>query len=91
MWQPVSPDLETGEDGNFWYSPAPVGEYKVEAESKGFKKSVASGIVVRAHERARLDLVLEVGIATQVVEVSSQGRWSKAPRLRSPPWLTPTA
>ena len=64
--------LRPSEEGFYTLQPAQVGTYKVEVEAEGFKKSSHTGIVVRADERARLDVTLEVGTPTQTVEVTTQ-------------------
>ncbi len=64
--------VTSGEDGGYVIAPVGVGDYRVEVEVPGFKKAIQSGIVVRADERSRVDLTLEVGSPAQSVEVSSQ-------------------
>jgi len=50
-----------------------VGNYTVTVESKGFKKSVVGPFKVEANQIARIDVKLELGDTTQVVEVVDVG------------------
>jgi hypothetical protein len=68
----LSRSVATREDGEYTFVPVGVGEYRVEVEVQGFKKAVQSGITVRADERSRVDLALEVGSPNQTVEVTGQ-------------------
>ncbi len=46
-----------------------IGTYTVAAEAAGFRKTVQPGIAVDVNQVVRVDLVLQVGTETQVVEV----------------------
>ncbi len=65
-----SREARTDESGNYVITLLPVGTYEVAAEHPGFKKAVASGVVLEVDERVRVDLTLEVGEITDVVEVT---------------------
>ncbi len=65
-------EVASRDDGEYTFTPVGVGEYRVEVEAAGFKKAVQTGIVVRADERSRVDLALEVGSPNQTVEVTGQ-------------------
>lgn len=49
-----------------------VGAYEVSAESAGFKRAVLSGITLQVNQNAQINLVLEVGQVTEVVEVTAE-------------------
>ena len=55
--------------GAYLFPVLPVGTYRLEAEFKGFKKSVRGGIVLHVNRNARLDVTLEVGQVTEEVRV----------------------
>jgi len=48
-----------------------VGNYRVEAESSGFKKSVVDNIVLQVGATPKVDLALAVGQSSEVVEVTA--------------------
>lgn len=54
------------------------GVYNVQAEAKGFKTAVVNNIALEVSANPKVDMVLEVGATTQVVEVISE-----APLLQS--------
>jgi hypothetical protein len=60
----------TDATGNYRLSFLPPGIYRVSARSAGFKQLIRDGVRVEADERLRLDLALEIGEATQTVEVT---------------------
>jgi hypothetical protein len=57
-------------DGSYQFSLLPIGTYQVTVEQTGFRKYVREGIVLNVNQNARLDVVLQVGAASQVVEVT---------------------
>ena len=58
-------------EGNYRLIELPAGtDYVVEAEAQGFEKSVRVGLVVRAGLNVTVDITLNVGSQSQVVEVS---------------------
>jgi hypothetical protein len=54
------------------------GIYNVQAEAQGFKTAVVSNITLEVNANPKVDLVLEVGTTTQVIEVKAE-----APLLQS--------
>jgi len=46
-----------------------VGEYEVEVQFEGFKRSVRSGITLQVNQTARIDIVLEIGEVVETIEV----------------------
>ena len=58
-------------EGRYASVPLPLGDYRVEASLSGFKSAVQSGIVLTVGDVARVDLTLEVGTVSEVVEVTA--------------------
>ena len=67
-----SQSTTTGSDGGYRFSLVPPGQYIVEVKSSNFSSFRASGIVVEASQVVPLNVKLELGKTTQVVEVSEQ-------------------
>jgi hypothetical protein len=63
--------VKSGSDGSFDIPEVPVGTYDVTAEAKGFKKFVATGVVVSIGHVNFLTLTLQVGTAEQTVTVEA--------------------
>jgi len=63
--------VRANERGEFTSTFMRIGEYTVTAESQGFKKRVATGIVVQVDQTVTLRLTLEVGAVTEAVEVTA--------------------
>ncbi|MEW5979941.1 MAG: TonB-dependent receptor [Acidobacteriota bacterium] len=65
---------ETQSDGygNYEFRIVNPGRYSIAAESTGFKKRVASDIVLAPRDTQRVDFSLEVGEITEVVTVSGE-------------------
>ena len=63
--------VETSAEGLYRSVPLRIGEYRLEVESDGFKKAVRSGIVLELQETAVLDIALELGALTEVVDVTA--------------------
>jgi hypothetical protein len=59
------------ENGNYRFASLPAGTYTVSCARDGFKKFTASDIVLQAQKVITLPIVLEIGAATQTVEVSA--------------------
>jgi hypothetical protein len=58
--------------GNFTLAALPVGTYKLSVEHAGFSRSEQTNISVQVAVTTRVDVVLQVGAATQSVEVSAE-------------------
>ncbi len=56
-------------EGIYTFPFLPVGPYSVTVESQGFKKSVVGPFKLEVNQIARVDVKLEIGEATQTVEV----------------------
>src|SRR5215813_11814748 len=59
----------TNNTGNYSLPGLQPGTYDITAESKGFRKRSHRGFVVEVNQTARLDMLMEVGDVTSVVEV----------------------
>ncbi len=64
--------VETDNDGNFKFVNLVPGNYRVELEKAGFKRLTREPVVVEVQSAVRLDLTLQIGDVTQVVEITAQ-------------------
>jgi len=62
---------QTNEAGLYLFSNVNPGRYQVSVEPSGFRRAVSAVLEVTAQQTVRVDLKLELGDVTQVVEVSS--------------------
>ena len=58
--------------GNYDFPEIRLGAYRLEAEAAGFQKLARTGLSLDLNQRARVDLVLQVGSVTETVEVTAQ-------------------
>jgi hypothetical protein len=65
-------NLVTNESGLYTAPQLPIGIYRVEAQLPGFQTAVQSGIQLRIDQRARIDLALEIGQVSQIIEVTAE-------------------
>ncbi|MGB6198142.1 MAG: carboxypeptidase regulatory-like domain-containing protein [Candidatus Acidiferrales bacterium] len=63
----------TNENGYFVAAELPVGVYTVAATQKGFKVTTKSGNDVAAGDHVTVDLALQIGQATETIQVSATG------------------
>jgi len=63
---------QTGKTGEFTFTQLQTGAYEVKVETKGFKSHVARNIHLMAGDRARIDVKMEVGSASESVSVSAE-------------------
>ncbi len=61
----------TNSDGYFTISSVPAGTYKVIVEAPGFQKWETTGIAFNGSDKRNLDITMQVGTATQAIEVIS--------------------
>jgi hypothetical protein len=61
----------TTESGNFAFSLIPPGQYQLETEAKGFKKSVIAEVSAQVAKATELKVQLEIGSVEEVVTISS--------------------
>jgi Carboxypeptidase regulatory-like domain len=63
-------DTESGANGEYIFLEVPVGTYQIEVTQKGFKKYLRKGLVVNLNEVVGLDIPLQLGGSTEIVEVT---------------------
>ena len=64
-------ETESGPDGRYVSMPLRIGEYRVGVEAAGFKRFERSGVVLQLQETALVDVVMELGAVTEVVDVTA--------------------
>lgn len=57
--------------GEYLVSNLPLGSYTVSAEARGFKKAVQPPVTITVKARIRVDFQLQIGDASQTIEVTS--------------------
>ncbi len=62
---------ESGETGTFRSPPLRIGEYIILAEAEGFKQYSGSGVALSIGDTRQLDIALEIGAVTEVIEVEA--------------------
>ncbi len=67
----VTFNTQTTETGNFTIPSVPVGSYSLRVEKAGFRAFQQTGITVQVAQTVRVNVALEVGNATETVEVRS--------------------
>jgi Carboxypeptidase regulatory-like domain len=63
-------DVQSGANGEYVFLEVPVGTYEIDALSQGFKKYTRKGIALNLNEVISVDLTLQIGGSTEVVEVT---------------------
>src|SRR3954447_5926064 len=63
-------ETTTDEAGSYLFPSLPGGQYRVEAELTGFRRSSVQGLQLNVNQNARVDIKLEVGAISQEVKVS---------------------
>ncbi len=61
--------IATESDGSYQFTRLPIGTYRLEVQQTGFNKYVRDGIVLNVNQNAKLDVLLQIGSTSQVVEV----------------------
>ncbi len=62
--------VQSNENGEYIFLEVPVGSYQVEVAVQGFKKYLRKGIPVNLNEVLSVDVTLQIGGATETVEVT---------------------
>src|SRR5262245_26318176 len=65
----VSFSTQTTETGNFSIPSVPVGSYSLRVEKSGFRTFQQTGVTVQVAQTVRINVTLEIGSATETVEV----------------------
>jgi hypothetical protein len=78
-----SNSAKTGASGTFTIPLLRIGPYQVVAEFRGFKKFVQSGIVLEVGQTVAMDIHMQVGAVTEVVQVTAQPLMDKDTSNRS--------
>src|SRR6266404_3742909 len=63
-------DAESGANGDYIFLEVQVGTYQIEVTQQGFKKYFRKGLVVNLNEVVSLDIPLQIGGTSEVVEVT---------------------
>jgi Carboxypeptidase regulatory-like domain/TonB dependent receptor len=79
----VARNTTSGPDGSFTLPFVPIGTYRVEVESPGFKKFEQTGLELDLDRNARVSAILEIGQLTETVQVTGDAPLveTKAPAL----------
>jgi hypothetical protein len=64
---------ETDTSGNFSFPLIEIGEYSVTVEAQGFKTQTKTNVMVATNQKARVNFTVEVGAASERVEVVATG------------------
>lgn len=67
-----SRSVTTNEEGYYQILAVPPGEYEISVEAPNYKKAVVPGYKLTVGARADLDITLEVGQITEIVNISSE-------------------
>ena len=65
-------DQTTDQNGYFSASTLPPGQYELLVDARGFKKLQRTGITLDVDQTVSLDLNLEVGTSTEIVQVTGE-------------------
>ncbi len=64
-------EVEAGADGRYVSMPLRIGGYQVGVEAPGFKRFERSGVVLQLQETALVDVIMELGAVTEVIDVTA--------------------
>jgi carboxypeptidase family protein len=67
----LSRTVQASATGDYRIEFLPIGEYKLAVAAQGFKTFVQTGVVLEVNVVARVDATLDIGAASEVVEVTS--------------------
>jgi hypothetical protein len=63
---------KTDGDGNYLFPRVEAGVYRLTVEHDGFKKTVQSDITLEVNQNGRLDVALEIGQSSEIIEVTAE-------------------
>ena len=69
----ASRTTETTNQGIFFFNSLPVGEYTLDVEAPGFKKSKTTGIQLNVNDKLNFPIALEIGGVAESVTVVAEG------------------
>src|SRR5262245_3849375 len=64
--------MQTDTSGNYQFVNLVPGQYKIEVEKTGFRRFARDPITVEVQSTIRIDVTMEVGAVTEVIEVTAQ-------------------
>ena len=67
----VSRKTTSNKDGDYLFTLVPIGTYQLSVRQKGFQRYEQKGITLEINQNAKVDIALQVGATTEVVEVNS--------------------
>ena len=67
----VQATIQTDSKGFYNFAELPIGDYTIQAEEKGFKEYLKSGIHIDANSAIRVDIKLEIGTIAEKVTITS--------------------
>jgi hypothetical protein len=67
----VSKKTTSNKDGDYLFTLVPIGTYQLSVTQKGFQKYEQKGITLDINQNAKVDVALQVGSTTEVVEVNA--------------------
>lgn len=66
----IARTVTSSKEGDYLFALVPIGTYELSVEQTGFAKYVRKGITLEINQNAHLDVDLQVGASSQVVEVN---------------------
>ncbi len=69
----VSREVVSGSTGDFTFPLVDVGIYDITVDAQGFKTEIRRNVIVNINEKVRVDFSLQVGAASERVEVTAEG------------------
>ncbi|NBO66615.1 MAG: carboxypeptidase regulatory-like domain-containing protein, partial [Acidobacteria bacterium] len=69
----VSREVVSGATGDFTFPLVDVGVYDITVDAQGFKTELRRNVIVNINEKVRVDFALQVGAATERIEVTAEG------------------
>ena len=67
----IAHEAVTGDEGGYTIPLLTPGVYSVSAEAQNFRRTVQRGITLQVDQKARIDLALELGQVTDLIEVTA--------------------
>jgi hypothetical protein len=77
--------------GRYTLPNLPVGPYRLEVKAAGFKDYAQTGIVLEVNNNPQINVVMQIGAASERIEVTAATAWSRRRKIPSRTWLTHSA